>query len=64
MCVEAHAGYIELLKKNRPNSIICHCAAGEKDEANATFYANARGSLSTLDRSREERWKKDFSGYF
>ena len=29
LCVEAHTGYIELLRQNRPNSIVCHCAAGE-----------------------------------
>lgn len=64
MCVEAHAGYIDLLKKNRPNSIVCHSAAAEIDEDNATFYANARGSLSTLDKSQEARWKREFGGYF
>lgn len=63
MCVEAHAGYIELLKKNRPNSIICHCAAGETDE-DAIFYANARGSLSTLDKTSEARWQRDYAPYF
>lgn len=64
LCVEAHASYIELLKKNRPNSIVCHCAAAEKDEEDITFYANARGSLSTLDKTQEGRWKKEFGQYF
>lgn len=63
ICVEAHAGYIAMLEKNRPNSIICHCAAGETDE-DAIFYANSRGSLSTLDKSQEDRWKKEFGKYF
>ena len=63
MCVEAHAGYIELLKKNRPNSIVCHCAAGEADE-DAIFYANARGSLSSLDKTSEARWQRDYAPYF
>jgi FkbM family methyltransferase len=63
MCVEAHAGYIESLKKNRPNSIICHCAAGEADE-DAIFYANARGSLSTLDKSKENDFQRDYGTYF
>ena len=63
MCVEAHSGYIDLLKKNRPNSIICHCAAGEADE-DAIFYANARGSLSTLDKTSEARWQRDYAPYF
>jgi FkbM family methyltransferase len=63
MCVEAHAGYIELLKRNRPNSIICHCAAGEADE-DAIFYANARGSLSTLDKTKEENFQQNYGSYF
>jgi hypothetical protein len=53
LCVEAHADYIEILERNRPNSIIYHGAVGEKDEPNVIFYANSRGSLSTLDRSKE-----------
>lgn len=64
LCVEAHAGYINLLKRNRPKSIVCHCEVAEKDEEEATFYANSRGSLSTLDKSQEKRWKEEFSHYF
>ena len=63
MCVEAHAGYIEMLKNNRPNSIVCHCAAGEADE-DAIFYANARGSLSSLDKTSEARWQRDYAPHF
>lgn len=64
ICVEAHAGYIELIKQNRPHSIVCHCAAGEKDEEDVTFFANSRGSLSTLDKSRESYFKENFGVYF
>jgi FkbM family methyltransferase len=63
ICVEAHAGYIESLKTNRPNSIICQCAAGEADE-DAIFYANARGSLSTLDKSKEAQFQHNYGAYF
>ncbi|BAN36208.1 hypothetical protein SCD_n02400 [Sulfuricella denitrificans skB26] len=63
LCVEAHSGYIGMLKANRPRSIVCHCAAGEADE-DAIFYANARGSLSTLDKSSETRWKRDYAHFF
>lgn len=63
LCVEAHAGYIDALRKNRPNSIICHCAAGECDEE-TTFYANARGSLSTLDKGREKDFERHYAPYF
>ena len=67
MCIEAHAGYIELLRRNRPDSIICHCAAGETDAQDVTFFANSRGSLSTIDPSKEaefrEKYAKDFTGF-
>jgi hypothetical protein len=63
MCVEAHAGYIDMLKKNRPSSIICHCTAGETDE-DAVFYANARGRLSTMDKTSEACWQRDYVPYF
>lgn len=63
MCIEAHAGYIEMLRENRPNSIVCHCAAGEADE-DAIFYANARGSLSTLDKTKEAHWQRNYAPYF
>lgn len=64
ICVEAHSGYIDLLKKNRPNSIVVHCAAAEVDEEDVTFYANARGSLSTLDASRETLWREKYGKFF
>jgi FkbM family methyltransferase len=64
LCVEAHVGYIELLKKNRPNSIICHCAVGEQDEDDVTFYANARGSLSSLDGNRESYFREKYDKWF
>jgi len=64
LCIEAHADYIDFIKENRPNSAVIHAAVGEKDEDAVTFYANARGSLSSLDPSTEERWKKDYSEYF
>jgi FkbM family methyltransferase len=63
ICVEAHADYIEALRSNRPNSIVEHCAAGEADEESVTFYANFRGSLSSLDRTQEGRFRA-FGKYF
>ncbi|MEI6124939.1 MAG: FkbM family methyltransferase [Pseudomonadota bacterium] len=64
ICIEAHKDYMPLLEKNRPNSFTVHCAVGEKDEEAVTFYANARGSLSTLDKSREKYFKENYSGWF
>lgn len=66
VCIEAHADYIDSLRKNRPGSIVEHCAAGEADEDAVTFYANFRGSLSSLDKSLEDRFKahgKYFGGF-
>jgi FkbM family methyltransferase len=64
LCVEAHAGYINLLKHNRPHSIIAHCAAGEQDEDNVIFYSNPRGSLSTLDPTKEEHFRTHYGAFF
>lgn len=63
ICVEAHPDYIPLLKANR-SSIICHCAIGEVDKDDVIFFANKRGSLSTLDPSQETRWRRKFPQYF
>ena len=63
-CLEAHSDFIATLKKNRPTASIVHCAVGEADKESVTFYANKIGSLSTLDKSEEERWKTDFKEYF
>jgi FkbM family methyltransferase len=64
LCVEAHQDYVSLLKANRPNSTVIHCAVGEVDEDQAVFYANARGTLSSLDPTTEERWRRDYADYF
>lgn len=64
ICVEAHAGYIELLRKNRPSSVVVHCAVGDRDQAEVVFYANSRGSLSTLDRSREAQFSEKYASFF
>lgn len=63
LCIEAHAGYIDTLRRNRPGSIVEHCAAGEADEDAVPFYANFRGSLSSLDKTQEARFRS-FGKYF
>jgi FkbM family methyltransferase len=63
LCVEAHVGFVEALRRNRPGSIVEHCAAGDTDEEEVTFYANFRGSLSSLDRTQEGRFRA-FGRYF
>lgn len=64
ICIEAHTDYIELLKNNRPNSIVVHCAVGESDEGQVNFYANSRGSLSTLDSGQEINFRNKFGHWF
>lgn len=64
LCIEAHPDYIDLLTQNRPNSIVSACAAGDNDADEITFYANRRGSLSTLDKGQEERFRNDYAPYF
>ncbi|MDQ7025248.1 MAG: FkbM family methyltransferase, partial [Anaerolineae bacterium] len=56
ICIEAHPDYIDILKKNRPNSHVVFAAASDKS-GTVTFYTNKRGSLSTLDPSQEEKFK-------
>jgi FkbM family methyltransferase len=63
ICVEAHPDYIDLLKKNRPKSLIVHAAVFDEDRDSVTFYANSRGSLSTLDPTLEEEFRK-YGHYF
>jgi len=64
LCVEAHPDYVDLLIANRPNSIVSACAAGDNDADEITFYANRRGSLSTLDKGQEDRFRNDYGPYF
>lgn len=64
MCLEAHPDYIDLVRANRPRSTVVHCAAAERDEVLVDFYANARGALSTLERSREAEFAARFPAHF
>lgn len=64
LCVEAHPDYTDIIRRNRPNSIVCACAAGETDEDDVPFYMTQRGSLSSLDCSREAEFRRRFSQHF
>lgn len=64
VCVEAHKGYIDMLRKNRPRSIVVHAAVSETNQDSATFFANSRGSLSTLDPGMENEFKTTYGKYF
>lgn len=64
VCVEAHPDYIPALRANRARSIVVHCAVGDRDAVTTPFFANARGSLSTLDRSLESEYADRYGRYF
>ena len=64
LCIEAHSDYIELLSINRPNSITVHAAVSDKNIIDSKFYANSRGSLSSLDKSSDKRWITDYPEFF
>jgi len=64
VCIEAHNDFIPKLRKNRPHASIVHCAIGETNKKDVIFYANKIGSLSTLDKNEEHRWKKNYRDYF
>ncbi len=64
ICIEAHNDYIPLIRRNRPESIVEHCAISDFDAEEIEFYANSRGSLSTLDKNQEENFRKKQPEYF
>lgn len=59
ICIEAHNDYIQMLNTNRPGSQVVHAAVSDHDEDSVDFFANSRGSLSSLDESK----KVDFEPY-
>jgi FkbM family methyltransferase len=62
--IEAHNDYIEKLTKNRPNSRVVHAAVSDVDGGQVSFYANSRGSLSTLFKRRESFLERDYGDFF
>lgn len=64
VCIEAHNDYIDLLRKARPGSICVHAAVSDCNESEVKFYANKRGSLSTLDPSQEDYFRRQYGEFF
>jgi FkbM family methyltransferase len=62
--VEAHRDYYDLLRRNRPGSVCVHAAVGDRNADSVPFYANRRGSLSTLDAGMEAEFRQRFGPYF
>jgi len=65
LCIEAHSDYIDMIKSNRPKSIVEHAAVGDKDIMEIDFFANSRGTFSTVDKSKGKEWEGNeyFSGF-
>ena len=66
VCVEAHPGFVDRVRRNRPNSAVVHCAAADRAGV-LPFHADPRGDLSGLaprdaDQMRD-RFGDDFQGY-
>lgn len=63
ICVEAHPSYYPFLLQNR-NSKCYLSAAGNEDKESCEFNANYRGSLSSLDMSKENFFKEHYSEHY
>lgn len=50
LCVEAHPDYYKLLKQRKCDSY--HAVVSEKDQDEIMFYANSRGTFSTISKER------------
>ena len=66
VCVEAHPDYYNVCKKYRDNNNtkIYNVACSNSDSSSITFYANYRGSLSTLNPNLNEFYKDHYKGYY
>lgn len=64
VCVEAHPGFIEILRKNRPGSTVFHAAAAAEASDALTFYADPAGDLSSLDKPDDEAMAASFGSFY
>lgn len=64
VCIEPHERYFEMVRRNRPGSVAVRAAVSDRDGGEVEFYANARGTLSTLERDLEATWKAKYGDYF
>lgn len=67
ICVEAHPDYVKHVRQNRPNSLVVHAVVADRHQAQMTFFADARGDLSTIhprdETAMRERFGKWYTGY-
>ncbi|MFW6335967.1 MAG: FkbM family methyltransferase, partial [Phycisphaeraceae bacterium] len=64
VCVEAHPGFIALLRENRPGSTVFHAAAAGEASDSLTFYADPAGDLSSLDKPDDEAMAAAFGAFY
>jgi FkbM family methyltransferase len=64
LCVEAHPGFIDQVRANRPGSRVMHAAAADVSGPAMTFYADPRGDLSSLIRRDEKEMKARFGPWY
>lgn len=66
LCVEAHPGFVDFVRRHRPNSTVVHAAAAGPDShgKKLPFYADPRGDLSSLNPRNEQEMKDRFGDWF
>jgi len=67
LLVEAHPGFVGLVRANRPGSTVVHAAAADVTGRTMPFHADPRGDLSSLvprdDAEMRRRFGRWFRGY-
>ena len=64
VCVEAHPGFIESLRRNRPGSTVFHAAAAAEASDALTFYADPGGDLSSLAKPDDDAMAAAFGEFY
>jgi FkbM family methyltransferase len=64
LCVEAHPGYVELVRANRPRSVVVHAGAGDRSGVTLPFYAEPRSDLSGFAQRSEAQMRERFGHWF
>lgn len=64
LCVEAHPGFVDFVRRHRPNSTVVHAAEPELHGKTLPFYADPRGDLSSLNPRDEQEMKERFGHWF
>lgn len=63
LCVEAHPGFVDLVRQNRPGSTVIHAAATDAP-GDVTFHGEPRGDLSGLTPHDEQAMRQRYGHWF